>query len=157
QAGDGDSAYRKDAITALGILALQHKKLIPELTPVLMTALKDDDPIVSDAGVQAVSLLGPQVVPALVQLVNDKASPVARRRALSTLGRMGSNAKTAIPVLIESLGDADVRVRRAAAYAVSQVGTGTQAVPALTKLLKDTDDELPELAAYALGEVGGDA
>src|SRR5262249_41199806 len=28
QAGDGDSAYRKDAITALGILALQHKKLI---------------------------------------------------------------------------------------------------------------------------------
>jgi HEAT repeat protein len=65
-------------------------------------------------------------------------TPTERISAARALWRMGSNAKEAIPALIEALGDSESEVRGLAARALGQMGAdASEAVPVLTKMLSD--------------------
>jgi HEAT repeat protein len=82
--------------------------------------------------------------------------------AIVTLGRLGPNAKAAIPALIRRLQDpdADLSHRCLAAEALGRMGpAGKVAVPNLVRVLKDDDNDpvVQAYAAEALGNIGGDA
>ena len=58
--------------------------------------------------------------------------------AVVALGKIGPEAKDAVPALTELLNDKNENVRSAAAIALGGIGPAAKsAVPALTKLLKD--------------------
>ena len=75
-----------------------------------------------------------------------------RKHAAETLGKIGPEAKDAIPSLVELLKDPEEVVRKAAARALGQIGWAAKdAVPKLVALLKDTHDYVRQVAARRLG------
>jgi HEAT repeat protein len=99
QMKDGDPSYRVDAITALGALAHQQKTLMPAL----VSALKDKDYKVGTAASKALSAFGKEAVPALIEVVKDKTSSAGRSQAIQALGKIGLDAKAAVPWLAQVL------------------------------------------------------
>ena len=78
-----------------------------------------------------------------------------RKDAAYTLGKLGPNAKIAIPLLIETLKDEKVDVREAAVYALGCIGQEAKTiVPALIDLLKDENFGVRKTAVSALGNIG---
>jgi HEAT repeat protein len=61
-----------------------------------------------------------QVVPALIEALNDRESDVRRSAAIG-LGNYGEQAKDAIPALEKALTDSDARVREAAGKALTRI------------------------------------
>jgi HEAT repeat protein len=79
----------------------------------------------------------------------------ASARVYLGLGRIGPEAATAIPALLELLQDEQVPVRAAAATALGQMGpSAREAVSALTAALHDKEPQVRRHAAQALGEIG---
>ncbi len=74
---------------------------------------------------------------------------LVRRRSVSALGKLGPNAETAIPALIEALSDTDAEVRHLAGDAL--VSIGTTAIPALAKMLKAANTQTRLESAFVLG------
>jgi hypothetical protein len=91
----------------------------------LVEALSDSDAVVVQHVGNALAGLGPKSVPALVGALShpDKA---VRGRAAEVLGRLGAAAQAgeALPALLKALKDKEVEVRRAAAFALSQLVNG---------------------------------
>jgi HEAT repeat protein len=81
-----------------------------------------------------------------------------RRYAAEALGKIGPEAKEAIPALIAALNDQDADVRRYAADALGEIGPEAKvAVPALIAALNDQDIVVRSSAAEALGKIGPEA
>jgi HEAT repeat protein len=76
--------------------------------------------------------------------------PAVRRNAAVSLGRLG--ARSAVPALIEALGDEDAGVRRETAKALGFI-KDQRAAPALVEALGDRSRNVRVYAAYALGEI----
>jgi HEAT repeat protein len=90
-------------------------------------------------------------VPALIRAL--RTGPAADRlRAAKDLGRLGWLARDALPALAAATGDADTKVREAAAQAVGQMGP--DALPALVGLLAHDDKYVRRQAVWALGRLG---
>jgi hypothetical protein len=95
----------------------------------------------------------------LAALVKDLASPdpVVRQRAARGLGKAGTAAKDAVPVLKKlAEGDPDEDVREEAKKAVAAIGDAGagQKVPGLIKDLRSPDEVVRLRAARELGRVG---
>jgi len=76
-------------------------------------------------------------------------------RAFTILREMGSNAHTAIPVLIRLVKSPDVETRLWAIQIVGSIGPSAEfAVPALVTMLKSGSVEEREAAARSLGAIG---
>ena len=90
--------------------------------------------------------------PALGKLLRDEGEhPAFRTEAANVLGKMGADAKQAVPDLVEALGDKQESVRLAAAQALAEIGAEAKpAVPVLIKLLSGPDLQLRRAAARAL-------
>ena len=74
------------------------------------------------------------------------------------LGKIGPEAKDAIPHFVALLKDPDKHVRWAAAGALGEIGSAAKdAVPHLIELLKDLGEDVRWAAARALGEIGSAA
>jgi HEAT repeat protein len=70
------------------------------------------------------------------------------------LGKIGPEAKTAIPVLMALLKDKDRDVRCAAADALGRIGPEAKTgIPSLNDLLKDKDERVRRVAADALEKI----
>jgi len=63
-----------------------------------------------------------KAVPVLIRALGDSAADF-RLHAAEALGRLGEQAKAALPALNKALGDGDERVRQAAAAAIKAIGT----------------------------------
>ena len=101
---------------------------------------------------EALSNIGEDAVPALIQALQDQDEWV-RSRATLALGRIGGGAEDAVPALMQTLQDKDVYVRKYAASALGSIGEGAiDAVPALIQVLQDQDIRIN--AAFALGKIG---
>jgi HEAT repeat protein len=61
-----------------------------------------------------------QVVPALIEALNDKAVDIRLSAAIG-LGELGESAKEAVPALQKALADHDRRVREAASHSLSRI------------------------------------
>lgn len=100
-----------------------------------------------------------EAVPALCAILREPPSNPCRIHAVVALGKMGAEAKEAVPDLIEML-DEDAGkagpIRFHAATALGQIGTGAKkAVPALVKLLKDKNaGPGRRTVVVALGQIG---
>ncbi len=89
-----------------------------------------------ETAADALSRIGAAAVPGLVDALRSTDSEM-RRRAVTTLGRIGPDAAGAVPALVALLNDPDPRVSLAAARALGQIGPhAAPAVPALIQRLE---------------------
>ena len=148
---DKDGTVREVAASAVG------RYCLPETISALRKGLKDKNPCVRIAALQAmgetnaeVSSLIVKEVSTIIALMDDKDSDV-RRTAAITLGRM--KAVGAVPTLIAKLDDKELR--SACVFALGDIGSdAAEAVDKLIKLLKDPDADLRFSTAEALGQIG---
>jgi HEAT repeat protein len=74
------------------------------------------------------------------------------------LSRLGTEARPAVPALIELLGSKDPFVRQNVALALGQIGPeAREAVPVLTTALHDPEWSVRRQAAISLGQIGPEA
>jgi HEAT repeat protein len=101
--------------------ALQRINREDAQTP-LLRELRDPDPIVRGRAVQGLARLGKAAVPALVQVLTDKdASRDTRVSTITTLTRIGADAKQATPALVGLLKDDDALVGKLAGGALLKI------------------------------------
>jgi HEAT repeat protein len=101
--------------------------------------------------------MGPQAVPALVEIMRSAPEDDGRARgfAAEVLGKIGGPA---VEALIELLQDERIGHRISASYALAAIGAeAAPAVTALTELLKDSDASTRRAAAHALERIGAPA
>ncbi len=117
---------------------------------ILLNQLTSGDDQSAEAAALALAELGPQVLPALQDLLHSP-DPDARWWANRILAELDS--PQAASLLIESLQDTDIAVRQCAALALSY-RPQEAAVAQLIVALDDTDHLLARLAADALVAAG---
>lgn len=105
---------------------------------------------------------GPEVVPVLIDLLQDDDPAVRAMAAdllpVHFQGTAGREVEKAIGPLIAALGDAEKTVRARAAQSLAGIGAPARnAVPQLAALLADPDPTVAFHAANALEEIGPDA
>ena len=106
------------------------------------------------AAARALGVLGPNArsaVPALLDRLHDR-EPYIAMEAATALSRIGEGS---IPGLIKALSQKDSVVRRAAAYALGELGASAeQAIPSLIERLEDVDPQVRSSSAYSLARIG---
>ena len=113
-----------------------------------------EQPVRNDA-LEILSVMGPQALPALDDLVAALADsdPVCRSDAAFAIASIGPEAKAAVPALEQVLGDesAEATVRYTAAYALGKMGSeAASAEPLLRKLVDSEDEQLATVCVWAV-------
>jgi HEAT repeat protein len=159
---DPDRDVRVRVIAALGTLGGQAHRVLPVLRAALKeTAVNDDDESVRTDAAHALLQVGPEPdseVAGLIDSLHNELE-VLRFHAAIALGKLGGDARPAIPVLIHTaLWDEDPAVRVEAAVALWKIDrTGPLVIPALIKALADDNELICWIAADCLGQIGADA
>ena len=172
---DKEWKVRHAAAEVLEKMGPEAKAAIPALTELL----RDEKRIVRVAAAEALAKMGPEpkstAISILIELLRDKTGEVPRPRVFSThgfpeeqrlewnarvraagaLGKMGPEAKRAIPALTELLRDEEYDLRFSAASALK--GIGMSAIPALMESLRDREWTARQASALALGMMGPEA
>lgn len=91
----------------------------------------------------------------LCALLANKMDSRYMQDKINAIGNLVMIGKTGISVIIESLGDDDQYIRRAAAKALGNIKSET-AVQSLIKALGDEDDDVRRAAAEALGNISSE-
>jgi len=101
--------------------------------------------------------MGEDAVPYLVEkLEKDKDNKRIVNNIIYTLGRLGKDAKRAVPNILGFLKNNDSDIRGVAVVALGKIGKGSKsAVPALILLLKDRDSWVQRKASEALKKIDG--
>ena len=133
QAGlsDKDPVVRLYAAAAAGYAGAAGEPLADKLAALL----KDSDESVRLTALESISMLGPaaaKAVPALLPLLDDKATAID---AADALGRIGIAARPAMKKLAELLASDQPAVRWAAVRGMAQIG-GPDAKPAVDFMIK---------------------
>ncbi len=154
-----DAAVRRASIVAASKIGAEVKNGPPtSLMSGLKGALKDSDPGVRKAAVEALGAMGPkakEVVVALLGLFEDKDAGV-KMAAIAAVGQIGADSKAAAKAFGDLLKDQNVgpKVRQTIAGALLKMGkTG---VPPLIDALKDENYfiRIEVLNAMAQGDGG---
>ena len=162
------------------IAAIQGLSAFPaaaaETVPELVRVIRDEkDPRVRWFTAAAIAKLGPKAkdaVPALIDALRSKdvatGGPVVvgmgsiteedgpvRLAAAVALGKIGREARFAVPALLKALDDPDSRVRAEAAASLGAIGPdAAAAIPELARLAAgEGDDPVADLATRAMGEM----
>ncbi len=109
---DSDPKFRAEAVTALGSIAPKDKRLIP----VLVEALAEKDYGVASQAVAALGSLGPEIVPITLDVLKKPKSPTAFTNAAKVVGKIGAQAKDAVPFLERAEKGRHGRTRSACDY-----------------------------------------
>lgn len=127
------------------------------VAPLLVKALQDEDETVVANAIAALSAFGPR---ALQHIGDGLANKELRHYAVMLIGRMGPEATSAVPALVDAIGKAgntpeEIEFVREAQLALSAIGSGAKAaVPTLIKAVGSEHDEISASACYALGKMG---
>jgi HEAT repeat protein len=141
-----NAGFREAAVRALGEVGVAHAGS----AGAILNALGDEDRRVRKMAVRFALQMGPEMAPALVAGLKEKARAGAAW-ALCLCGEEGRR------IVREALEQGDKAVRRAACEALGdyhEVVEGT--VPALVPMLKDEDARMRAAAARALGRADSD-
>jgi HEAT repeat protein len=112
------------------------------------------------AGLDSTAINAAQLKQRIKLLLANLTSPDAedRSRAVDALGRIGRDAKDAVPAVILALRDQDAVVRRTAADVLGKIEPGAEdAAPALIAALNDQDVSVRRTAADVLARIGSGA
>jgi HEAT repeat protein len=110
-----------------------------QLVPLLLEALDDPEDGVGSKSQNALWMtIQPGQFPLVLGAAKDK-RPRVRSRSFLLFGKFRTEAKTAVPVLVDALQDEDAPVRRAAAQALSYFGSEKETLAALLKAMDDPD------------------
>lgn len=110
------------------------------------------NPQVRDHAIDALVQYGPDQVPFLAKMVEDRSKPTARMAAIRALGAFGPRAAAAVPVIVAALQDQTWDGRDVAAESLGFIGQASPDVErALCEALKDGDERVRMAAARALG------
>jgi HEAT repeat protein len=151
-----DVHVRQAAARAMVELDVDHAVA----APILVKALQDKDQTVVANAIAALASLGPKALGHVDDALADKD---LRHYATRLIARLGREASSAVPALIEALGKqtdspSDVEFTREAHFALSAIGPGAKdAIPTLVKALSSSNDEVAASASYALGKIGAEA
>ncbi len=141
---------------AFEILGPRAHAAVPELS-----RLTDDSrpSIPARRAILALSCLGEAAVLPLVSLITNETRHLELRlRALESVAWMGTNARAAVPALMQCLKDPDRDVRCLAAANLGHLKENPGlVVPALTTTMYDADAEVRYYAITALGQFGSEA
>ncbi len=150
---DEDETVRVRAITAIGVVGVDH----PETVPALAALLADPSQAVRAAAANALGALKGQAtaaVSALVPLLQDRDETV-RTAAADAMGRIGTLPQAAAESLAEGLASADTVVQARTAEALGNIGEAAADVaPALVQAADDDNDRVRAKAIEALGRIG---
>lgn len=106
---------------------------------------------------EAIEIMGDMqhapAVPHLSALVRE-ADPGTRYLAAQALAKIGDEAESAVPALLEGLRADDIFLRMAVTNALIQIGYPS--VPGLIRALFDRNKAVKRAAAKALGKIGSD-
>jgi HEAT repeat protein len=131
------------------ILLLSREK-DPDLLPVYVAALKDENKGVREQAARALAELGEPAAAPLMDLIRDKEWRV-RYRAAEALGLMGYSPGTA--VLVRALKDKKDHVRYMAAKSLGLIG-GPASLEPLIERLSDDNEFVRRIAAVSLAKIG---
>ncbi len=142
--------------------AVRDPGFSPSVRHVAELAALAADPDLADDVERALARLGPALAPAIAPVV-DSAPAAAKPRLLRALGRVADSSEASLAILRAALGDAEPRVRRAAATALGKIALRASADQ--KGIIEDalvgawpaiaSDAELSALSE-ALGKVGGE-
>jgi HEAT repeat protein len=123
------------------------------VAPALVEALRKADEAMINQAVDALASLGAKAVPRVLRGLKNEA---LRKLAAQIIGRIGPEAKDAVPALVEALVSSDDdEYRREIQFALGAIGPeAAGATPALIKALADDNEELRHSACYVLGKIG---
>jgi HEAT repeat protein len=146
----GNLLERFQAACELGDIGPEAKAAAPALA----SLVNDSSYANSTMAARALIRIGPPAVASVVPLLQDPRAAV-RKTAAEILGRIGPEAKEAVPALTRALTDTDRGVRLQATTALGQIDPGNAAVRAaeLIAALKDKDPEVRGTAAESLGQL----
>jgi HEAT repeat protein len=163
---DPDPMVRASAVWGLGWFGERAKLDLP---PELFAALSDESDHVRQATLKALGAvqLTPGVVPSLIELLKSRDRQV-RFQAAELLGRVGPEAESAVPSLLETLKeplDMDERKRTPtvawhwdpacnAAKALGQIASSEEVISKLAQMLSSDIAERISSAAEGLGNMG---
>jgi HEAT repeat protein len=156
-AGDAEGPLARAAALA----ALGHRRPLPRGAAATLSdaAADDPDPRVRAAALGALSRAGPpaRAARAFADATLDRDAAVRRRAAELAPALAGRGAPVLPERLVALLGDDDLTVLEAAAWALGELGA-TAAVPALAAVTTGHRDALArEAAVAALGAIGDPA
>jgi HEAT repeat protein len=157
---DMDNEPRLAGVKALGNIGHDSKPAIPILIALLKSKdnqlSREEDQLSWSAGVALGKIASSDDVHSIADLLDNKDAQI-RAVAAYTLGRIGSEAHSALPTVTELLKDKNSSVRMRAARAIWQISPTdsevTLAVPCLMQLLRDGTTEDRAYAAEALGDI----
>ena len=92
----------------------------------------------------------------LQELIQGLKSPqdVKRIHAGLLLGRMGPEARAAVPTLLQQLHEESAQNRKLAAWTLGHIGQGAgEAVPALLVALRDSNEGVRQMSREALEKI----
>jgi len=120
--------------------------------------LRSAEPMTREHAVDALSRFGEQAVPVLTEAISDPDFNV-RTLAMFSLGRMGAQAKSALPKIVATLADRDQTIRLYAAGALRMLGpAAAETAPDVVRAaVADPSAEVREMAAGALQSMGSSA
>jgi hypothetical protein len=144
-------------LICIAMLGVEASPAVPELLKIIK---RGDSPMNSDRAMYALSYIGMQAVPPLLEMITDPDSPNRRRAvyAIRDMKRQPGVGPSALPVLIKCVDDPDCEVAAAAVTALGEfTPEADSAVPVLAGSLQNTNDYMRQSAAESLGKFGDKA
>ncbi len=119
--------------------------------PELLTALAGSDTEIADSAKQELmSMKVKTLISELKKAISHK-DPVVRMKAISALGKMGSKAADAAPMIAAALEDESLDVKKEALFALMELGAdAAKAAPLLSRLIGSSDERIALAAIMAL-------
>lgn len=159
-----DPKSRQQAAKAIGTIGSNAGVAVPDVARLLTDDAEEDVRIAASVALVKMAPHTKTVVPELARALTDPNLQV-RQNAINALGRLRTDARAAVPALIEAMrnpeNDTNARlflhtIQEGAASILGFVSAGTpDAVPALTDVLTgDASDHLKAAAARSLGLIG---
>ncbi len=153
---DPDPHVRSVAIAAVPKAGVPAEEVVPKLKALLHS----EHSVVAARALSEYKAAAAPALPELIAAMHDEKLPTeARWNAARTIGKIGPNAVSAVPDLIDEMDDPEDTIREHAAEAIGDIGpvAAELGVPALRKVLTDRYLKVRRDAVRSLGYIGADA
>ncbi len=95
--------------------------------------------------------MGKTAVPQLIEALDEKTEPLIRHNISGVLGRMGEEAKEALPAMIKAFDSGDARMRKNVVADIGKIGDHhPEVMPTLKRAAADANKEIASAARRAM-------